>query len=315
MPRTPRLNLTHVTTLTELVRRGTLAAAAEHLGYTPGAVSQHLAALEATVGVTLVERSGRHLVLTDAGRVMAEHAEELSAAESRAVGETLSAHDAVAGPLVIGTWGSTAAALLAPLVQRMSAAYPEVTITSREVDLDAASTSVRYGDVDIAFGLDYVDAPMTRDRSLRLVSLRPERFAIAVAASAVPAPRTARLEFIEVEALAEMKWILPQESSQYGRAIRSGFRRLGFEPRVVHEVTDTAASLQLAAAGLGATVMTGLMRRLNTSLDLTPLLMREPLTRQIVLISRGDIGQRQPVRVFIDEARGLLDELLASLEW
>src|SRR5919202_1724869 len=122
MPRTPRLNLTHVTTLSELVRRGTLAAAAEHLGYTPGAVSQHLAALEATLGVTLVERSGRHLVLTDAGRVMAEQAEELLATEARAVGATLSAHDAVAGPLVIGTWGSTAAALLAPLVQRMSTA-------------------------------------------------------------------------------------------------------------------------------------------------------------------------------------------------
>ncbi len=59
---------------------------------------------------------------------------------------------------------------------------------------------------------------------------------------------------------------------------------------MVHEVTDTAASLQLAAAGLGATVMTGLMRRLNTSLDLTALHMREPLTRQIVLISRGDVA-------------------------
>jgi DNA-binding transcriptional LysR family regulator len=315
MPRTPRLNLTHVTTLSELVRRGTLAAAAEHLGYTPGAVSQHLAALEATLGVTLVERSGRHLVLTDAGRVMAEHAEELLATEARAVGATLSAHDAVAGPLVIGTWGSTAAALLAPLVQRMSTAFPAVTITSREVDLDAAATSVRYGDVDIAFGLDYVDAPMPRDRSLRIVSLRPERFAIAVAGSVVPAANTVQTYYIEVEALAELSWILPRESSQYGRAIRSGFRRLGFEPRVVHEVTDTAASLQLAAAGLGATVMTGLMRRLNTSLELTPLLMREPLTRQIVLISRGDVGQRQPVRVFIDEAQALLDELLASLEW
>jgi DNA-binding transcriptional LysR family regulator len=315
MPRSPRLNLTHVTTLSELVRRGTLAAAAEHLGYTPGAVSQHLAALEATLGVTLVERSGRHLVLTDAGRVMAEHADELLATESRAVSATLSASDAVAGPLVIGTWGSTAAALLAPLVQRMSAAFPEVTITSREVDLDAASTSVRYGDVDIAFGLDYVDAPMPRDASMRLMSLRPERFAIAVAPSAVPARRSVQPGYIEVDALAEMNWILPRESSQYGRAIRSGFRRLGFEPRVVHEVTDTAASLQLAAAGLGATVMTGLMRRLNTSLDLTPLLMREPLTRQIVLISRGDVAHRQPVRVFIDEARTLLDALLASLEW
>lgn len=82
MPHGPRLNLTQLGTLRELVRRGTLAAAAEHLGYTPGAVSQHLASLEAALGVALVERSGRHLVLTDAGRVMAEHAEELLTAEA-----------------------------------------------------------------------------------------------------------------------------------------------------------------------------------------------------------------------------------------
>lgn len=327
MPQGPRLNLTQLTTLRELVRRGTLAAAADHLGYTPGAVSQHLASLEATLGVALVERSGRHLVLTDAGRVMAEHAAELLAAEARAVSATRSAHDTAAGPLVVGTWGSTAATLLAPIVQRMSAAFPDVSISSREVDLDSATASVRHGEVDVAFGLDYPDAPMPRDKSIQLVRLQPEKFAVAVATGSIHDPNTAKAaahetsdsaeprDHVEIQVLSDMDWILPPEISQYGRAIRSGFRRLGFEPQVVHEVTDTAASLQLAAAGLGATVTTGLMLRLNTSPDLTTLHMREPLTRQIVLISRGDVAQRQPVRVFVEEAESLVDELLAALNW
>ena len=319
MPQGPRLNLTQLSTLRELVRRGTLAAAAEHLGYTPGAASQHLASLEATLGVALVQRSGRHLVLTDAGRVMAEHADELLAAEARAVSATRSAHDVVAGPLVVGTWGSTAAALLAPIVQRMSGAFPDVRISSREVDLDAATTSVRYGEVDVAFGLDYLDAPMPGHASIQLLRLQPESFAVAGVAGgsrhdlrAFPASKR---EYVGSELLGDLDWILPPETSQYGRAVRSGFRRLGFEPRVVHEVTDTAASLQLAAAGLGATVMTGLMRRLNPGLDLTVLHMREPLTRQIVLISRADAAQRQPVRVFVEESERVVDELLAALSW
>lgn len=327
MPQGPRLNLTQLSTLRELVRRGTLAAAAAHLGYTPGAASQHLASLEAALGVALVERSGRHLVLTDAGRVMAEHAEELLAAEARAVNATRSAHDAVAGPLIIGTWGSTAATLLAPIFQRMSVAFPDVSISSREVDLDSAATSVRYGEVDVAFGLDYSDAPMPGDKSIQLVRLPPEKFAVAVATGSIHASNATHTaapkrsvpaeprDYVGTELLSDMDWILPPETSQYGRAVRSGFRRLGFEPRVVHEVTDTAASLQLAAAGLGATVMTGLMRRLNTSLDLTALHMREPLTRQIVLISRGDVAQRQPVRVFVEEAERVVDKLLAALNW
>jgi len=325
MPTGPRLNLTQLSTLRELVRRGTLAAAAEHLGYTPGAVSQHLASLEATLGVGLVERSGRHLVLTDAGRVMAEHAEELLTAEARAVNATRSAHDAVAGPLIVGTWGSSAATLLAPLISRMSDAFPDVSISSREVDLDAATASVRYGEVDVAFGLDYPDAPMPHDKSLHLVRLQPETFAVAVGSNHAPNARkavarkkrdpTRKRDYVELDMLNEMDWILPPESSQYGRALRSGFRRLGVEPHVAHEVTDTAASLQLAAAGLGATLMTGLMRRLNSSVDLTTLHMREPLTRQIVLISRGDVAQRQPVRVFVEEAGNLVDELLATQNW
>ena len=325
MPQGPRLNLTQLSTLRELVRRGTLASAAEHLGYTPGAVSQHLSSLEAALGVALVERSGRHLVLTDAGRVMAEHAEELLAAEARAVNATRSARDTVAGPLIVGTWGSTAATLLAPIVQRMSAAFPDVSVSSREVDLDSASRSVKYGEVDVAFGLDYLDEPMPGDRSIRLVRLPPEEFTIAVAPGSILPAKTPRArpaaaaaearDYIETELLSDLDWILPPDTSHYGRAVRSGFRRLGFEPRVVHEVTDTAASLQLAAAGLGATVMTGLMRRLNTGLELSALHMREPLTRQIVLISRGDAAQRQPVRVFVEEAETVVDQLLAALNW
>jgi DNA-binding transcriptional LysR family regulator len=192
----------------------------------------------------------------------------------------------------------------------MSGSFPDVSISSREVDLDAATTSVRYGEVDVAFGLDYPDAPMPGNKAVQLVRLQPETFAVAVAADSVKSRR-----YVELETLRDLDWILPPESSQYGRAIRSGFRRRGFEPRVVHEVTDTAASLQLAAAGLGATVMTGLMHSLNTSLDLTALTMREPLTRQIVLITRGEVAQRQPVRMFVEEAESVVDELLAALSW
>ncbi len=313
---TPRLNLTQVTTLRELARRGTLAAAAEHLGYTPGAVSQHLASLEAALGVALVQRAGRHLVLTDAGRVMVERSEELLAAEARAVSATRAARDSVAGPLVVGTWGSTAAGLLAPVVARLAEAFPEVVVTSREVDLDAVSAAVRHGEVDVAFGLDYVDAPIPRDQAVARTLLQPEEFAVVVAPESVPRSTRSR-RTAEVGLLRDLDWILPPESTQYGRALRSGLRRRDVEPRVVHEVTDTAASLQLATAGLGATMATPLMLRLGTQAagDLVTLRMVDPVTRRIVLLSRRDVEERQPVRVFVEEARTAVSALLASLTW
>jgi DNA-binding transcriptional LysR family regulator len=303
-----RLSLTQLATLQAFVRTGTLAAAADHLGYTPGAVSQHVSALEKTFGARLVEHSGRHLVLTDAGRVLAEYADRMLAVEQEARHAIASAEGRVAGPLTVGTWGSTAAGLLAPVIGRLAASFPDVTVRSREVDLDEAAVAVRRGDVDVAFGLDYTDAPMPRDDRITVTALHDESFGIAVAAGS----RKPRSRRVDVETLAELDWILPAPGSQYGRALRSGFRRRGFEPRVVHEVTDTAASLQLAAAGLGATVMTDLMRRLNPTSELRRLEMPDPLTRQIILITPGRSDVRQPIAAFTGVVTDVVDALLKA---
>jgi DNA-binding transcriptional LysR family regulator len=302
------LSLTQLATLRAFVRTGTLTAAADSLGYTPGAVSQHVSALEKALGVHLVERSGRQLVLTDAGRVLAEYAERMLTLEQEALHALASVAGRVAGPLVVGTWGSTAAALLAPVVAQMADAHPDVVVRSREVDLDQAAVAVRHRDVDVAFGLDYADAPMPRDDGIAVVGLHEEPFGIAVAT------RTSRVRRrnVGVAELAELDWILPPPSSQYGRALRAGFRRRGFEPRVVHEVTDTAAALQLAAAGLGATVVTDLMRRLTPSLMLQRLEMTDPLTRRIVLITPANVEFRQPISAFTEVVTAVVAALLAG---
>jgi len=93
-----RSSLTQLATLQAFVRTGTLAAAAEGLGYTPGAVSQHVAALEKAYGARLVERSGRQLVLTDAGRVLADYADRILAVEEEARHALASVEGRVAGP-------------------------------------------------------------------------------------------------------------------------------------------------------------------------------------------------------------------------
>lgn len=291
------------------MRRGTLAAAAEALGYTPGAVSQHIAALERALGVALTERSGRMLILTDAGRVLARHAEALLDAEAGAVLAVRSARNTIEGSLTVGTWGSSAR-LLSPVVKRMAARYPEIHLRSREIDVDEAVTAVQYGDVDVAFGLDYDDAPMARDAAVSIVPLHEERFSITVAAS----PAAQRARTASIGELAALDWIMPPETSHYGRAVRYGCRRRGFDPKVVHEVTDTAASLQLAADGAGATPSTALMRRLNPSLLFTRLEMEDPLRRQIILATRSTGNQRPSLRVFTEVVQGVVRDLLGASE-
>ena len=301
-----RLNLTQLATLLEFGRRGTLAAAAESLGYTSGAVSQHLAALERTVGTRLVRKTGRTLVLTDAGHVLLEHADAVLRTEREAMRAVAAVREEIGGPLTVGTWGSTAATLLAPIVHRLAAEFPGVVIRSQEVDLDDATGDVLHGRVEVAFGLDYADAPLPRHDKIAIIGLRQEDFAIAMSADDDTGAGT-----ISLVELRRRPWILPPASSQYGTAIRAGLRRRGVEPTVAHEVTDTAASLHLAAAGLGITVITPRMRILSAGLDVRIRPMADPMTRDVVLLVPATHRQR-PVTAFVDTARLVAESLPRS---
>jgi DNA-binding transcriptional LysR family regulator len=68
------MNLTRLQTFVEVVRRGTFAGAADALSFTPSAVSQQMAKLEAEAGTALLTRDGAGVQLTEAGQLLHEHA-------------------------------------------------------------------------------------------------------------------------------------------------------------------------------------------------------------------------------------------------
>src|SRR5213596_3203191 len=91
------LELRRLRLLRELDARGTIAAVADALQFTPSAVSQQLAMLEREAGVTLLEPAGRGVRLTDAALVLVEHAEQLLDGAARAEADLAAAAGTVAG--------------------------------------------------------------------------------------------------------------------------------------------------------------------------------------------------------------------------
>src|SRR6266536_1007483 len=73
------LDLHRLRLLREFARRGSIAATAAALGYTPSAVSQQLSTLEREAGLPLLDRTARSAELTDAGRRLAERAVDILA--------------------------------------------------------------------------------------------------------------------------------------------------------------------------------------------------------------------------------------------
>lgn len=273
---------------------GSMTAAAAALGYTTGAVSQQMAALEKSLKVKLFEHVGRRVQLTDAGTVLFEYAGQILRLE-REVQEALVDTDrSLVAHVRIGMFGTAAAELLPPALERLRLRHPGLSLRTVEVDVDDAATAVESGEVHIAFGVDYSDAPIPRRPAVELRRLRSERFHLAISAR-----RTRRSTPMSLAELADEGWILPPPNSQYGLAMRYACRRAGFEPHVEHEVTDTASSLAMVAADLGIAPVTDLMLALRGQGTQT-VALREEVRRELVLAYRSHPRPQPGVQTVID---------------
>lgn len=293
--------------LHELERLGTLAAVAEATGYTPGAISQQLAGLERAAGHPLLVRVGRGVRLTEAGAVLAEHAASLLSAQD-AARQALEAYgDEIAATIRVATFASSAATLLAPSIASVTAHHPRLRVQTLEVDVDAVAELVSRGDADLAFGLDYPDAPVPRAPKVELLQLATERFSLAVPSHRqTPDP-------VGLADAADWDWILPPADTNYGRAMRAACRRAGFEPHVAHLVTDTAVSQVMVAQGLGATLVTDMMLALAPSSGFRTLRLRDDVRRHVVLVRRSGDGDRSAVRAMSSAIESAVEAATAPL--
>ncbi len=118
------LDLRRLRLLHELRERGTIAAVADALQFTPSAVSQQLAVLERESGVPLLERAGRGVRLTDAALVLAGHAKALLDRAELAEAELAAAAGNVAGRGRIASFQSVAMLLAAPAMEALARDAP-----------------------------------------------------------------------------------------------------------------------------------------------------------------------------------------------
>ena len=291
------LDLVKLRTLVQVRATGSMTAAAAALGYTTGAVSQQMAALERSVKAELFTQVGRRLQITDAGHLLADHAQDLLALARRAEQALADLPGRPRARVLVGVFGTAAAALLPRALVRVRERYPEIHLRSVEVDVDDATSAVAAGRVDLAFGVDYPQAPIPRASDVALLALATERFSIAVpAGSAAQEGPASLLDF------ADAAWILPPEHTSYGRAVRMACRRVDVEPRVDHTVTDTASTLSLVAAGLGVAPVTDLMLRLRRE-GLATVPLTDRLERTLVLALRREPAPQPGVRAVIDAIR------------
>ena len=175
------LDLRRLRLLHELSERGTIAAVADALQYTPSAVSQQLAILEREAGVKLLERAGRGVRLTDPALVLAGHAGELLERAALAEAELEAASGTIAGRARIAGFQSVALHVALPAIEALAERAPALRCELIEAEPEQALSALALGDVDVVLGDEWRHQPW--------------RLSTALGAGGAPArPRPARAD-------------------------------------------------------------------------------------------------------------------------
>src|SRR5919106_5612931 len=161
-----RLRLLH-----ELHARGTIAAVAEALQFTPSAVSQQLAVLEREAGLPLLEPAGRSVRLTDAALVLVGHADALLERAELAQAELAAATGRVAGRGRIASFQSVALRLAMPAMQALARDAPDVRCELVEAEPEQSLPALALGDVDLVLADEWQHQPHARPAGVDLEEL------------------------------------------------------------------------------------------------------------------------------------------------
>jgi DNA-binding transcriptional LysR family regulator len=294
------LDLKRLRLLRELSERGTIAAVADALQYTPSAVSQQLALLEREAGVRLLERAGRGVRLTDAALVLVEHAEALLERAALAEADLAAAAGEVTGRGRIAGFQSVLLRIALPAIEALAETAPRLRCEVLEGEPEQALPALALGELDLVLADEWRHQPLRMPAGLvrRDLLLDPVRVILPAAHPATDA------DAIALPALAGEAWATGHAGMAWEQLVRRTCRELGgFEPDVRHRTNDATVALALVARGLAVTLLPELP------------LIAPPEGVAIRPIAEGDVDRAiVAVTRAVDSARPSTQALLAAVE-
>ena len=171
---------------------GSVAAAAGALHLTPPAVSQQLLALERETGASLIDRSGRQVTLTAAGRLLAGHGERIAAQLRAAERDLAELTGQAAGPVRVAAFQSVMSPLIGPALRTLAAAHPAIRPVVAERYGPAAVAELRLGDLDIVLTEYDAASPPPAEPGLGLRQLTFDPYLLVIPPDWQITPRSLR---------------------------------------------------------------------------------------------------------------------------
>lgn len=278
---------------------GSMTLAAKRCRVAQPSLSQQVRRLEDSLGVTLFDRLGRGVVLTDAGRALLPRARRILA-EVRDTGENLrSEAEGGAGRLAIGAIPTVAPFLLPPMLASLLADRPGCELLVREDLTDALVEGVVDNELDAAV----TSTPITHELVGVEVVGREELLVVAPEGHPL-----AGLPSLTPDDLRGQATVGLHETHCLGEQIGAFCARAGVRPEVVCRTTQLATVLEMVRLGMGVSLVPSMAAAGARELGLVcrPLSGERP-TREIAIVWR--VGRTRSAA-----GRGLGERAAAALE-
>jgi DNA-binding transcriptional LysR family regulator len=295
------LDSRRLTVLREFAARGTIAAAADALAFTPSAVSQQLAQLQREAGIELFRKVGRRLELTDAGRTLVARADELLARLEEIDAELAAQAEEVAGTVRVGAFQTAASAIVIPALDRIAERHPRLRVELVESDAEESLPMLERGGFDIAIAEEYEHAPRPRSALLRREYLAPDEMVLALPRdhAAARSKRPTRLADLHAT-----EWVAPRGDTAFGDMFVRVCRSIGgFEPVIRHRVQELALLLDVVASGAAVALVPALTRPERDTRVAVRRIAEGRVTRAIFVAIRQSDRTRPTTAAFVAAVR------------
>lgn len=285
----------------EVGRAGSLTAAAQSLGWTQPAVSQHVRRLERMLGVPLAVRRGRGIEITEAGRALLRHAEAVAASLADAAREAEAHAQARAGTVRLAAFPSASATLAADAVTVMAQRYPGVEVRLDQLEPPEARAALAAGECDVAVVFEHagedvvrgdVDATWLMDDPVRLVLPRTD-------------PRASRGDVTLLD-LADEAWVAGCPTCR--RHLVAAAARAGFSPDVRHSTDDYVVVQALVARGTAVATLPALALSASRHADVVDVAVADLPPRRVLALTRRNTSQVPAVRHLLRALRAAAEQ-------
>ncbi len=242
------LNLDQLRAFIEVVERGSFTAAAKELNLTQPAVTHQVHELEQRFKVTLLERLGKRVYLTEAGEKLIEHARHLLEEDLRTRVTMRKFDDGWLGQVRVGTSMTALMYLLPPILRKLKTDYPQL-----EINLKAGLTATTLQMLKTnALDLGICAIPIA-DPAFETVPLFEDELVAILPADLADIPKKVTPAF-----LSRCPLILGNEESALRRTVAEWLAPAGPPPKPVMEFDNVEGIKSLVEVGLGASIVPSL---------------------------------------------------------